>query len=398
MKLDDLKCAILSEILSEGMFDFLRQRNETDPEEDSFRRTTVRRLSNRVGREQRQLVDDYLKFMYGTGAYNDPRDAERTIQAIQNSPDDVADSVLHALSQPGAREYLANVADASNSRNLQKSLRLGMMRLRRRARDMDIDDGGDGNPPPSLNPDDLNRDENDGEGKKSGKLPKDLPLSITKRQKETQPGEGKPLETPLNSYLQKKLGLTPQSANQITKNIGSYLKSRGIPIAESKFVDLLEQRLVHNKADFDKVRAEIENLDKKLAAGGLTPQQKQFMQRSKVAAQEKIKRMEKDIESQKGTIKGRKEGERAAFQARKKEIEAQAKKHGVVGNIIFKYLARQGQKDQNFAKMFEKDPQALDKVAKSVRNMLRRQLKRRGYDANGPEMKKLQLEILQKLS
>ena len=121
MKLDDLKCAILSEILSEGMFDFLRQRNETDPEEDSFRRTTVRRLSNRVGREQRQLVDDYLKFMYGTGAYNDPRDAERTIQAIQNSPDDVADSVLHALSQPGAREYLANVADASNSRNLQKS-------------------------------------------------------------------------------------------------------------------------------------------------------------------------------------------------------------------------------------------------------------------------------------
>ena len=30
--------------------------------------------------------------------------------------------------------------------------------------------------------------------------------------------------------------------------------------------------------------------------------------------------------------------------------------------------------------------------------MLRRQLKRRGYEGDGPEMKKLQLEILQKLS
>ena len=290
-------------------------------------------------------------------------------------------------------------------------MRMGLLQLLDQAADIDKEGGGDGNPPPSLDPNQMNADDGGnkipgdeggsgggGGAGSGGKLPKDLPLSITKRQKETQPGEGKPLETPLNSYLQKKLGLTPQSATQITKNIGSYLKSRGIPIAESKFVDLLEQRLAHKKGDFDKVRAEIENLDKKLAAGGLTPQQRKFIETSKTAAQEKIKRMEKDIESQKGTIKGRKEGERAAFQARKKEIEAQAKKHGVVGNIIFKYLARQGQKDQNFAKMFEKDPQALDKVAKSVRNMLRRQLKRRGYDANGPEMKKLQLEILQKLS
>lgn len=408
MKLDDLKCAILSEMLSEGLnegiFDFMRRRNDTDREDNAARRRTVNSLGPELGRRQTKLVDDYLKFVYASGLYDSPEDAQEIVRTIRRNPNDVADVVMHTLSQPGTKEYFAKIADATSDRNLSQAMRMGLLQLLDRAAEVDRDEGGDGNPPPSLDPQDMEADNDpsgdpggDGDGKK-GKLPKDLPLSITKRQKETQPGEGKPLETPLNSYLQKKLGLTPQSANQITKNIGSYLKSRGIPIAESKFVDLLEQRLVHKKADFDKVRAEIENLDKKLAAGGLTPQQKQFIQRSKTAAQEKIKRMEKDIESQKGTIKGRKEGERAAFQARKKEIEAQAKKHGVVGNIIFKYLARQGQKDQNFAKMFEKDPQALDKVAKSVRNMLRRQLKRRGYDANGPEMKKLQLEILQKLS
>ena len=408
MKLDDLKCTILSEILSEdlneGVFDFLRRRNDTNKEENDFRTSTMRNLGGNLRRSQAKSVDDFLKFAFASGLYDDPDDAKKVVDAVKNNPNDVADVILHTLSQPGTKEYFAKIADASSDRNLATAMRQGYLQLLKTQRDLDREEGGDGNPPPSLEPQDMEADNDpsgapgaDGDDKKS-KLPKDLPLSITKRQKETQPGEGKPLETPLNSYLQKKLGLTPQSANQITKNIGSYLKSRGIPIAESKFVDLLEQRLVHKKADFDKVRAEIENLDKKLAAGNLTPQQKQFMQRSKVAAQEKIKRMEKDVESQKGTIKGRKEGERAAFQARKKEIEAQAKKHGVVGNIIFKYLARQGQKDQEFAKMFEKDPKALDKVAKSVRNMLRRQLKRRGYDGDGPEMKKLQLEILQKLS
>jgi len=408
MKLDDLKCAILSEMLSEGLnegiFDFMRRRNDTDREDNAARRRTVNSLGPELGRRQTKLMDDYLKFVYASGLYDSPEDAQEIVRTIRRNPNDVADVVMHTLSQPGTKEYFAKIADATSDRNLSQAMRMGLLQLLDRAAEVDRDEGGDGNPPPSLEPQDMEADNDpsgdpggDGDGKK-GKLPKDLPLSITKRQKETQPGEGKPLETPLNSYLQKKLGLTPQSANQITKNIGSYLKSRGIPIAESKFVDLLEQRLVHKKADFDKVRAEIENLDKKLAAGNLTPQQKQFIQRSKTAAQEKIKRMEKDVESQKGTIKGRKEGERAAFQARKKEIEAQAKKHGVVGNIIFKYLARQGQKDQNFAKMFEKDPKALDKVAKSVRNMLRRQLKRRGYDGDGPEMKKLQLEILQKLS
>lgn len=416
MNEDDLKCMILSEILknktkdvNEGIFDFMRRRDETDPEEDRTRQDTIRNLGDNLGSRQTQLMDDYLKFVYASGLYDNPEDAEAVINTVRRNPDEVADVILHTLSQPGTKEYFAKIADASSNRNLDQAMRLGLMQLLKQAQRIDRDGGGDGSPPPSLNPDELNADDGGsripgddsggggGAGAAGGKLPKDLPLSITKRQKETKPGEGQPAEVPLNSYLQKKLKLTPQSATKITKNIGSYLKSRGIPIAEAKIKQYLEEELVHNKAAFDKVRNELENINKKLEAGNLTTMQRKAIERAKVDATEKIKRMEGDLESQKGSIKGRKEGERAAYQGRKKEIEAAAKKHGTVGKIIYKYLARQGQKDQQFAKMFEKDPKSVDKMVKSVRNMLRRQLKRRGYDPNGPDMKKLQLEILEKM-
>jgi len=219
---------------------------------------------------------------------------------------------------------------------------------------------------------------------------KDLPLSITKRQKETSPGPGKPAEIPLNSYLQKKLGLSPKSTTKLVKNISSYLRAKNIPVAESLIKSLIKEALAYTKADFDSLRQQIADIEQKLTTSP-PPAERKFLEKSKNNLEAQIGRMEAGLKSQKDAIKGRKEKERADYQTNKKAIEKIAKKHGVVGNIFYKYLARQGKKDPKFAAMFA-DTKKLDATIKQVRRILRRQLRRRGYDDT--EIKKLTLETI----
>ena len=151
---------------------------------------------------------------------------------------------------------------------------------------------------------------------------------------------------------------------------------------------------MYKKADFDRARDSLKKIDDRLESGKLTSAQQGILQRDKRKLQNQIKRMEKDLADQKGSIKGRKDAERAEFHSKKKGIEGRAKGKGTVSNILYKYLARQGKKDPKFQKMFGDDPKKLDKVAKQTRNMLRRQLKRRGYDMDSAEIKKIMLEML----
>ena len=216
---------------------------------------------------------------------------------------------------------------------------------------------------------------------------------MTKKQKATSPGPGQPAEMPLNSYLQKKLKLSPRATNMLVKNISSYLKAKNIPIAESIIKELVSEALSYKKSDFDKIRQQIADIDQKLAASPDSASRK-FLQKSKNDLEAKISRMEAGLKTQKDAIKGRKEKERADYQSNKKAIEKSAKKHGVVGKIFYKYLARQGKKDPQFAKMFT-DTKNLDTVIKQVRRILRRQLRRRGYE--DADIKKLMLEASKRL-
>ena len=306
------------------------------------------------------VTGNVLKALFGQGVFNQPDDAELILKQLRN----VEDPAVVAQRAFDALFRYKDVVGTAAVRDIKSDATDAVTQIK--ASD---DDSG-------------------------ATLSKDVPLSITKRQKETKPGEGQPAEVPLNSYFQKKLGLSPQSANRLSKNIGSYLKSRGIPIAESKLVSLLEQRLMYKKADFDRARDSLKKIDDRLESGKLTSAQQGILQRDKRKLQNQIKRMEKDLADQKGSIKGRKDAERAEFQSKKKGIEGRAKGKGTVSNILYKYLARQGKKDPKFQKMFGDDPKKLDKVAKQTRNMLRRQLKRRGYDMDSAEIKKIMLEML----
>ena len=306
------------------------------------------------------VTGNVLKALFGQGVFNQPDDAELILKQLRN----VEDPAVVAQRAFDALFRYKDVVGTAAVRDIKSDATDAVTQIK--ASD---DDSG-------------------------ATLSKDVPLSITKRQKETKPGEGHPAEVPLNSYFQKKLGLSPQSANRLSKNIGSYLKSRGIPIAESKLVSLLEQRLMYKKADFDRARDSLKKIDDRLESGKLTSAQQGILQRDKRKLQNQIKRMEKDLADQKGSIKGRKDAERAEFQSKKKGIEGRAKGKGTVSNILYKYLARQGKKDPKFQKMFGDDPKKLDKVAKQTRNMLRRQLKRRGYDMDSAEIKKIMLEML----
>ena len=247
------------------------------------------------------------------------------------------------------------------------------------------------------------------EGKKSQRLMSDTPLSMTKKQKATKPGEGQPAELPLNSYMQKKLGLPPKAVNIIVKNIAQTLKARGFEVAESKIntivKEILLERLMYTKKDFDVQRKKLADAESALAAGDNTGMQRKELERMKRDAEEKIKKMEAELTTQKADIKGRKKAARdvaqKAYSTRKGAIEKQAAKHGAIGKIIYKYAARQADKDPEFMKVFGKGPESdpnfasLDdeakkkalkqvtlqrgKIVTNIQRILRRQLRRRGY-------------------
>ena len=198
---------------------------------------------------------------------------------------------------------------------------------------------------------------------------KETPLSLTKRQKDVEGlrSEKGAVEIPLNSYIQKKLGLSDKSAQQIVKNISKGLKAKGIPIAESK----LHETII----------AVIEE-------AGWTPDQlRQAIRRSK----------DKKPESDETTPKDAGAGMPAPDE--KEQKQDKLKKHlkdlGLVGTAFAAYVDRQGgMKDEEFMQKFSTDKNAQRKIIQQVRKMLRRQLKRRGYAED--EVKKALAESIAK--
>ena len=217
---------------------------------------------------------------------------------------------------------------------------------------------------------------------KTAPLSKEVPLSLTKRQKSTQPGEGKPAEVPLNSFMQKKLGLPPRAVNMIVKNIAQTLKSRGVEIAESKINNIIKQTLlersVYTKDDFDKVRTQIVNIQKRIESEN-NPMARRALEGDLERQKDVLSRMEADLTGQKTRRKDAKEKKRKDYSDRKKALEKQGAKYGAAGKIIYKYAARQAQKDPEFMKAFGDNPQQQNKIVRSIEKVLRRMLRRRGY-------------------
>ena len=321
------------------------------------------------------VTGNVLKALFGQGVFNQPDDAEMILQQLKNvdDPTVVAQRAYNAL----FRNRGAVGADAVS--DIKSDARAKIAQLK------SAEAGG------------------------GSQLSKDVPLSITKRQKETKPGEGQPAEVPLNSYFQKKLGLSPQSANRLSKNIGSYLKSRGIPIAESRIKEYVVSLFQESPGSvgasaetergaapyYEKLKAQndrLADLKDRLAAA------KKDNDRRKIRYLEKAIRgvdvRKNNLLRNLERVKGERGAKKAADKKSIRDIEKLGAKKGTVSNILYKYLARQGKKDPKFQKMFGDDPKKLDKVAKQTRNMLRRQLKRRGYDMDSAEIKKIMLEML----
>lgn len=335
------------------------------------------------------VTGNVLKALFGQGVFNQPDDAEMILQQLKNvdDPTVVAQRAYNAL----FRNRGAVGADAVS--DIKSDARAKIAQLKSA--------------------------EAEGETGGGSQLSKDVPLSITKRQKETKPGEGQPAEVPLNSYFQKKLGLSPQSANRLSKNIGSYLKSRGIPIAESKikeYVAILLQEadsrpgsvgayadyVGGTKPYYKKIKAQndrLADLKVRLAAAKESNDRKKIRYLEKAIRtseyhKKNLLRLLQQAKKERAERGGISTAKKADDIKATRDIEKLGAKKGTVSGILYKYLARKGKKDPKFQKMFGDDPKKLDKVAKQTRNMLRRQLKRRGYDMDSAEIKKIMLEML----
>jgi hypothetical protein len=188
-------------------------------------------------------------------------------------------------------------------------------------------------------------------------VPKETPLSLTKRQKDVEGlrSEKGAVEVPLNSYIQKKLGLSDKAAQQIVKNIGKGLKAKGVAIAESK----LHETIIKIIEAFGP-----ETLDPATLSGD--PDRLKIYNAWKRQSKEDAK----DTPEEES---GEKQG----------KLKKHLKDLGLVGTAFAAYVDRQGgMKDEEFMQKFTTDKNAQRKIIQQVRKMLRRQLKRRGFEDN----------------
>ena len=261
----------------------------------------------------------------------------------------------------------------------------------------------DGDPPSTEPP-------VEGEPPTGPKASPDVPLSIYKRQKDEpslRNAQGT-VEMPLVTYMQKKLNLGPKATQRILKGLVGTLKSRNVPIAESQLKELtilveettetffkrrgtpvkfdpreygkFLKRLGKDRA---KLKASIPELEKELEDAKKNPAYMganiQLAQNALAQAKKQLGDFEKDAEA--GVA--RQKGMKADQKAKRKEIEAKAKKMPLVGRVLMTYAARSGSRAGEYDKAFFDalgDEKKQNRIIKNIEKILRRQMRRRGYE------------------
>ena len=238
----------------------------------------------------------------------------------------------------------------------------------------------------------------------------DVPLSIYKRQKDEpslRNAQGT-VEMPLVTYMQKKLNLGPKATQRILKGLVGTLKARNIPIAESQLRELTilveettetffkrrgtpvkfdpreySKFLKRLGKDRAKLKASIPELEKELEDAKKNPAYMganiQLAQNALAQAKQQLGDFEKDAEA--GVA--RQKGMKADQKAKRKEIEAKAKKMPLVGRVLMTYAARSGSRAGEYDKAFFDalgDEKKQNRIIKNIEKILRRQMRRRGYD------------------
>ena len=246
-----------------------------------------------------------------------------------------------------------------------------------------------------------------------GALSKDTPISVMKKQKNVVVGQGGQKEAPLVMHIQK-MGLSQSTAQAIAKRVGQYLQQRKIPIAEvvtrldeSLFSDVTSHMLGKMRIDLktprpsDKARANYAMAAHQVAKKGDPEKFRSFvMKRVEPRSQNIAKIMQgADEEMLKKLMNyiltsdkmkayhelGKKYRETKAGEKEqgRQSVRALGKDKGAIGKIVSRFVGDNQQlisKDPGLKATLD-DPVKFNKLAKSIRDMLRRQLKRRGYEA-----------------
>ena len=264
----------------------------------------------------------------------------------------------------------------------------------------------------------------------AGEPTKDTPLSIRRRQKKLAVGKEASKEMPLVMYLQQTFDISQKSAQQVSKALADYFKKRKIPVAEGirgGIVDRVVKRMIANDTtgllkeatDISRLKSSMfgtmrlvtgkktsEDTKNKAASyviglhsvakSGDIEKFKGFLQKrykSKVVNWDKME--EEDLKGlmdyvlksdqfekyHKASFDYR-QGKKASKAQKKKDIRAIGKNSNSVGKIITRYLGDNPKviDDDEKLKAIMDDPKQFQKFSKSVRNLLMRMMKRRGYE------------------
>lgn len=239
----------------------------------------------------------------------------------------------------------------------------------------------------------------------------DIPLSILKKNPDTKSlGSSGAKEMPLNSFLIKQMKFGPKASNRIAINVAKQLKAKGIPVSESRILEILKQvlnevdepragtsaersarrkRAISNRDAQRKKAAAAQDAAKKakddpMAPGFAKSAARKDAERAEKSAQDSDANVDRAV----GDIKAR----RQADKEKRKGIEKRAKSHplGSIAQTILTLAARSGSRKGQFDKQFltalGEDPKMQDKAIANVVKMMRRQMKRRGM--NDAEIKK----------
>ena len=283
----------------------------------------------------------------------------------------------------------------------------------------------------------------EGDAEDESELPKDAPLSITKRQQDVRVGDEQRKEQPLVMQLQK-IGMSQQSAQQIAKRIGQYLKQRNIPIAEgmsmikealldeaprwtseartllryiyghSRKLDSTDKPFrefansfilgIHNIAkeqNPDKFRAFLKK--RKSPTSSMPPGTIDAISDDELKSLMKYTRNDLPFRRHAKKAFDYRQAKKAAKATRRSGIRS-GKEQNVMAKIMARFVSDNQKlldKDPALKAIFD-DPQKFNKLRKSVTNFIRRQFKRRGYteeeyskllqEAFRHELKKMLLE------
>lgn len=274
-----------------------------------------------------------------------------------------------------------------------------------------------GGPPAAAGGDGTEGDAGDGD---ESELPKDAPLSITRRQQDLRVGDEQRKEQPLVMQLQK-IGMSQQSAQQIAKRIGQYLKQRNIPIAEGMLMikeALLDEAPrwtseartllryiygharkldstdkpyrefansfilgIHNIAkeqNPDKFRAFLKK--RKSPTSSMPPGTIDAISDDELKSLMKYTRNDRPFRRHAKKAFDYRQAKKAAKATRRSDIRS-GKEQNVMAKIMARFVSDNQKlldKDPALKAIFD-DPKKFNKLRKSVTNFIRRQFKRRGY-------------------